>query len=197
MRRVRLDAFIACANPADRPFVWIKFTTRFAEQSFRNAGHPLVRRVRGVGGMQLLEERNDGRVRYFPSLPDQARFLASAPPQARREFHSAQRKGCSYLLRRAGCSCPGGLRPSHAAGFTVCAVERIAGNQAGSSHVTAKLIALLAPRDLVVLIGPALSENDLADPDRDVDAAMDHWIPSSAGLEMLGQAQRCLFKYVA
>jgi len=42
-----------------------------------------------------------------------------------------------------------------------------------------------------------LSENDLADPDRDVDAAMDHWIPSSAGLEMLGQAQRCLFKYVA
>jgi hypothetical protein len=69
--------------------------------------------------------------------------------------------------------------------------------QAGSSHLAAKLIALLAPRDLVVLIGPALSENDLADPDRDVDAAMDHWIPSSAGLEMLGQAQRCLFKYVA
>ena len=69
--------------------------------------------------------------------------------------------------------------------------------QAGSSHLTAKLIALLAPRDLVVLIGPALSENDLADPDRDVDAAMDHWIPSSPDPEMLGQAQRCLFKYVA
>ena len=69
--------------------------------------------------------------------------------------------------------------------------------QAGSSQYTAKLVALLAPHDLVALIGPALSENDLADPDQDVDAAMDHWIPSSAGLEMLGQAQRCLFKYVA
>ena len=67
----------------------------------------------------------------------------------------------------------------------------------GSSLLTAKLTALLAPRDLVALIGPALSENDLADPERGVDAAMDHWIPASASLEMLGQAQRCLFKYLA
>jgi hypothetical protein len=68
---------------------------------------------------------------------------------------------------------------------------------AGSTNLAARLMAVLAPRDLVALIGPELSENDLANPDRDVDAAMDHWIPSTASLEMLGQAQRCLFKYVA
>ena len=66
--------------------------------------------------------------------------------------------------------------------------------QADQSHFTAKLAALLAPRDLVALIGPPLSEKALADPNLDVDAAMDHWIPSH---EMLGQAQRCLLKYVA
>ena len=70
-------------------------------------------------------------------------------------------------------------------------------NQASSCHLTAKLIAAVAPLDLVALTGPALSENDLADPDRDVDAVMDHWIPSSAGPEMLGRAERCLFVYVA
>jgi hypothetical protein len=69
--------------------------------------------------------------------------------------------------------------------------------QAGSSQHTAKLVALLAPHDLVALIGPAFSENDLAAPDRAVDSAMDHWIPSSASPEMLRQAQRCLLKYVA
>lgn len=69
--------------------------------------------------------------------------------------------------------------------------------QARSSHHTARLVALLAPHDLVALIGPALSERALADPDLDVDAAMDHWIPTSASHEMLGQAQRCLLKYIA
>ena len=69
--------------------------------------------------------------------------------------------------------------------------------QARSSHHTAKLVALLAPHDLVGLIGPAMSEKALADADLDVDAAMDNWIPSSASHEMLGQAQRCLLKYVA
>jgi hypothetical protein len=42
-----------------------------------------------------------------------------------------------------------------------------------------------------------MSEKALADPDLDVDAAMDHWIPSGARPEMLRQAQRCLWKYVA
>jgi hypothetical protein len=69
--------------------------------------------------------------------------------------------------------------------------------QARSSHHTARLVALLARHDLVALIGPAMSEKALADPDLDVDAAMDHWIPSGAGPEMLHQAQRCLWKYVA
>ena len=69
--------------------------------------------------------------------------------------------------------------------------------QARSSQQTAKLVALLAPHDLVALIGPAMSEKALADPDLDVDAAMDQWIPSSASPEMLRQAQRCLWKYVA
>jgi hypothetical protein len=41
-----------------------------------------------------------------------------------------------------------------------------------------------------------MSEKALADPDLDVDAAI-QWIPSSASHEMLGQAQRCLLKYVA
>jgi len=61
----------------------------------------------------------------------------------------------------------------------------------------AKLIALLPPRDFVELMVPALSEDDLADPDRDVDAAMDHRIPRSASAEMLRYAQRCLLKYIA
>src|SRR5271166_4209365 len=69
--------------------------------------------------------------------------------------------------------------------------------QARSSQHTAKLVALLAPHDLVALIGPAMSEKALADPDLDVDAAMDHWIPSGASPEMLRQAQRCLWKYIA
>jgi hypothetical protein len=62
---------------------------------------------------------------------------------------------------------------------------------------TAKLAALLAPRDPVALMDPPLSENALGDPNLDVDAAMDHWIPSCASHEMLCQAQRCLLKYVA
>jgi len=69
--------------------------------------------------------------------------------------------------------------------------------QPDQSHFTAKLAAPLAPRDLVSLMGPPLSEKALADPDLDVDAAMDHWIRSSASHEMLGEAQRCLMKYVA
>src|SRR5271166_6728184 len=69
--------------------------------------------------------------------------------------------------------------------------------QARSSQHTARLVALLAPHDLVALIGPAMSEKALADPDLDVDAAMDHWIPSGASPEMLRQAQRCLWKYIA
>lgn len=69
--------------------------------------------------------------------------------------------------------------------------------QDSSRRLTEKLIALLEPRDIVELIGPALSVTDLADPDRNVDAAMDHWIPSGASPEMLRQAQRCLLEYVA
>jgi hypothetical protein len=52
-------------------------------------------------------------------------------------------------------------------------------------------------RARVELMGPALSEDDLADPERDVDAAMDHRIPRSASTELLHCAQRCLFRYIA
>src|ERR1700688_3355548 len=69
--------------------------------------------------------------------------------------------------------------------------------RADQRHFTAELGALLAPRDPVALMAPRLSENAIADPNLDVDAAMDHWIPSCASHEMLAQAQRCLLKYVA
>lgn len=44
--------------------------------------------------------------------------------------------------------------------------------QADQRHFTAKSAALLAPRDLMALMGPPLSEKALADPNLDVDAAM-------------------------
>jgi hypothetical protein len=66
-----------------------------------------------------------------------------------------------------------------------------------SSRRKTRLVALLKPREIVALTGPALSEADLADPDRELDAAMDHWIPSTASRETLRQAERRLVNYVA
>ncbi len=69
--------------------------------------------------------------------------------------------------------------------------------QDNSRLIAVRSTAPIARRDVVALTGPVLSEADLADPDRDVDAAMDHRIPVGASAEMLRQAQRRLFRYLA
>jgi hypothetical protein len=70
-------------------------------------------------------------------------------------------------------------------------------NQATSRSRIVKIFTLLTRRDIVEQADPALSENDFADPDLEVDASMDHRIPGGASAEMLRQAQRCLFRYIA
>jgi hypothetical protein len=61
----------------------------------------------------------------------------------------------------------------------------------------AKYMTLLARLDIVERVDPVLSENDLSDPDLEVDACMDHPIPADAGTDLLRQAQRRLLRYIA
>ena len=69
--------------------------------------------------------------------------------------------------------------------------------QATARSLIAKTLTLLARLDAVERIAPVLSENDLADPDLAIDASMDHRIPGDASADLLRQAQRCLFGYIA
>ena len=61
----------------------------------------------------------------------------------------------------------------------------------------AKYMTLLARLDIVERVEPVLSENDLVDPDHEVDACMDHRIPAGASVDLLRQAQRRLLRYIA
>jgi hypothetical protein len=70
-------------------------------------------------------------------------------------------------------------------------------DHATSRSRIAKTITLLTRLGIDELVDPVLSENDFADPDHEVDASMDHRIPGGASAEMLRQAQRCLFRYIA
>ncbi|MGD1038158.1 MAG: hypothetical protein ABR878_13475 [Roseiarcus sp.] len=47
------------------------------------------------------------------------------------------------------------------------------------------------------MLGSALTERNVADPDEGIDAAMDYRIPRDASTEMLRQARRCLHAYIA
>lgn len=69
---------------------------------------------------------------------------------------------------------------------------------AGSARsLIAKYMTLLARLDIVERVEPVLSENDLVDPDHEVDACMDHRIPAGASVDLLRQAQRRLLRYIA
>jgi len=70
-------------------------------------------------------------------------------------------------------------------------------NQATSRSRIAKTITLLTRLGIAELVDPVLSENDFADADLEVDASMDHRIPGDASADLLRQAQRCLFRYIA
>src|SRR5271170_7540491 len=61
--------------------------------------------------------------------------------------------------------------------------------QATARSLIAKTITLLARLDAVERIVPVLSENNLADPDLEIDASMDHRIPGNASADLLRQAQ--------
>ncbi len=61
----------------------------------------------------------------------------------------------------------------------------------------AKYITLLARLDIVEHVDPVLSENDLMDPNLEVDACMDHRIPADASAVLLYEAQRRLLRYIA
>ena len=57
--------------------------------------------------------------------------------------------------------------------------------QATARSLIAKTLTLLARLDAVEQIAPVLSENDLADPDLEIDASMDHRIPGNASADLL------------
>jgi hypothetical protein len=63
-----------------------------------------------------------------------------------------------------------------------------------SFTVTFRVVVTLP--DVVDIPGPALSEQNLANPDKSVDAAMDDLLARDASPEILHQAQRCLLAYI-
>ena len=63
-----------------------------------------------------------------------------------------------------------------------------------SFAVTFRVVVVLP--DVVDMPGPALSEQNLADPDKSVDAAMDDLLPHDVSPEILRLAQRCLLAYI-
>jgi len=64
-----------------------------------------------------------------------------------------------------------------------------------SHSFTMTLRLVLAPLDVEEILEPALTELDLADPDQNVNAAMDYVLPQGNS-EILRQAQRCLLAYI-
>jgi hypothetical protein len=63
-------------------------------------------------------------------------------------------------------------------------------------NVTVTLHWVVAPPDVRENSAPVLTEQNLADPDESVDAAMDYRLPSRGSPEILRQAQRCLLLYI-
>lgn len=69
--------------------------------------------------------------------------------------------------------------------------------RASPHALTAKPRTILTLPNVRELRGPVLTEQNLADPDEGIDAAMDYWIPPDASRETLRQAQRRLFVHIA
>jgi len=63
-----------------------------------------------------------------------------------------------------------------------------------SFDVTFRVV--LALPDVSETLGPVLTEQDFADADQSVDAAMDYLLPRNASPEILRQAQRHLLSYI-
>ena len=63
-----------------------------------------------------------------------------------------------------------------------------------SFDVTFRVV--LALPDVSETLEPMLTEQDFADADQSVDAAMDNLLPRNASPEILRQAQRCLLAYI-
>ncbi len=68
--------------------------------------------------------------------------------------------------------------------------------RARSKDFIATLHADLALRELRDAVAPVLSARELGDPEKSVDAAMDHRLPRDASPELLRQAKRCLLEYI-
>jgi|ERR1700677_1806467 len=64
-----------------------------------------------------------------------------------------------------------------------------------SHSFTMTIRVVLAPVDVEETLEPVLTERDLADPDENVNAAMDYLLPQGNS-EILRQAQRCLLAYI-
>jgi hypothetical protein len=65
-----------------------------------------------------------------------------------------------------------------------------------SNSFTVTFRVVLALPAVWEMPGPGLTEENLADPDQSVDAAMDYVLPRSGNPEILRQAQRCLLLYI-
>jgi len=61
---------------------------------------------------------------------------------------------------------------------------------------TVTLHVVVAPSKDCEMPGPALTEQDLVDPDESVNAAMDYELPRDGSPEILRQTQRCLLIYI-
>jgi hypothetical protein len=65
-----------------------------------------------------------------------------------------------------------------------------------SQSFTVTVRVVLAMPDISESLEPALTEQNLADPDESVDAAMDYRLPRDVRPEILRQAQRHLLAYI-
>ena len=70
----------------------------------------------------------------------------------------------------------------------------MASSRSHSFDVTFRVVLTLP--DVSETLGPVLTEQDFADPDQGVDAAMDYLLPCNASPEILRQMQRCLLAYI-
>jgi len=66
-----------------------------------------------------------------------------------------------------------------------------------SHSFTVTLRVVLVLPDVLEMPGAVLTEQNLADPNQSVDAAMDDRLARDASPEILRQAQRCLLAYIA
>ena len=87
-------------------------------------------------------------------------------------------KQCSHRYSQIK-SCDLGLHEYNGGG----AARRHTMDAGTARSLIAKYMTLLARLDIVERVEPVLSENDLIDPDLEVDACMDHRIPAGASVE--------------